>query len=83
MTIYWRKKIGKIADSIFTLIAGCKVWPSHMFESLMVAFVTPFLFGPPWRVRHLPEVDRWKKSGSALQWNNTSDFRHHMRKFWA
>jgi hypothetical protein len=83
MTGYWRKKIGKLADTMFSLRAGCFVWPSDMFESLTVVFVKPFLSRPPWKVRHLPEVDQWERSVSALQWKDSCQFRRHMRKFWS
>ena len=54
MTGYWRNKLGKIADFMFTLKAGCKARPSRMFESLVVTFVKTFLPAPPRRVKKLP-----------------------------
>ena len=83
MTGYWRKKLGKLVDTMFSLKAGCFAWPSDMYESLTIAFVKPFLPSPPWKVRHLPEMDKWERSVSALQWTGSVDFRRHMRKFWS
>lgn len=82
MTGYWRRKLGKIADSMFTLKAGCFVWFNTMYESLTVDFVKLLLSKPPWKVRYLPEVDNWERSVSAVQWSSKKCIRHHMRKFW-
>ena len=43
MTGYWRKKLGKLADSMFILKSGSDVWPKSMYESLTIAFVKPLL----------------------------------------
>ena len=43
MTGYWRKSLGKIADTMFTLKAGLCVWSLSMLEPLTVAFVAPLL----------------------------------------
>ena len=56
MTGYWRKKLGKLVDTMFSLKAGCFVWPTGMFESLTIAFVKSFLPQPPWKFRHLPTM---------------------------
>ena len=82
MTGYWRKSLGKIADSMFVIRAGSSVWSADMLESLTIAFVKPLLHRSPWRARRLPAVGRWEKSMSAVQWQDPTAIRRHMRKFW-
>ena len=57
MTGYWRKKLGKLADSMFILKSSSDVLPRYMYESLTIAFVTPLLSNPPWKTRI---YQRWK-----------------------
>lgn len=47
MTGYWRKKLGKNADTILTLKAGSCVQKSLMLKLLTVAFVAPLLSSAP------------------------------------
>ena len=47
MTGYWRKKLGKLADSMFILKSGSDVWPKSMHKSLTIAFVKSLLSNPP------------------------------------
>ena len=68
MTGYWRKKLGKLADSMFTIKSGSDIWPKFMYESLTIAFVKPLLSDPPWKPRFLPEMERWTNSVQVVQW---------------
>ena len=56
MTAYWRKTLGKIADTMFTVKAGSSIWPTDMLEPLTIAFVKPLLSQSPWKVGRLPSV---------------------------
>ena len=42
MTNRWRKKLGKIADFVFTVPVGSSLWSKSQHEPLIVAFVCPF-----------------------------------------
>ena len=81
MTGYWRKLFGKIVDTMFTFKGGCCVWHESMYEPLTIAFLKTFLLRPPWKIRHLPAVDRWEKSMLKMQWNGACNLWNHMRKF--
>jgi len=67
-TGYWRKSLGKISDSMFSLKAGCVIWDACMYEPLTVSFVKPLLSSAPWKAKHLPEVDKWERLMLAVQW---------------
>jgi hypothetical protein len=42
MTGYWRKQLGKLADTMITITARKEgVWTKEMYEPLTVAFVRP------------------------------------------
>jgi len=58
MTHLWRKKLFKLADIVFTLPVGVRpdVWPSHMFEPLVVGIILPHLLVAPWSCRFTPTV---------------------------
>ena len=82
MTGYWRKTLGKIADTMFTLKAGSVVWESSMLEPLTIAFVAPLLSRSPWKAGRLPVMVEWEREMSSLQWDSTGAVRHHMLEFW-
>ena len=52
-----------------------------MLEPLTIAFVKPLICSPPWKVRHLPMMERWEKLMSSLQWKGSGKIRNHMREF--
>ena len=83
MTAYWRKMLGKIADTMFTIKAGTSLWPSNMFEPLTIAFIKPLLSKSPWKVGRLPSVVEWESDVRQVQFKDQADVRCHMRKFWA
>ena len=82
MTAYWRKTLGKIADTMFTIKAGTFLWPSDMYEPLTIAFVKPFLSKSPWKVGRLQTVVEWERDVREVQFENQTRVRNHMRKFW-
>ena len=47
MTSRWRKTLMKCSDAVFTITAGCPLWPSTMFEPLTIAFVSPLCRSSP------------------------------------
>ena len=83
MTGIWRKKLGKIADTQFSLVQGSIHWPDDMFEPLMIALLKPLLFCSPRKGGRAPFVERWKDKVRQLSWNDLETFRHHMRTFWS
>ena len=56
MTAYWRKILGKIADTMFTIKAGTCLWPTDMFEPLTIAFIKLLLSTSAWKVNRLSSV---------------------------
>ena len=67
MTGYWRKSLGKIADTMFILKAGLYVWSSSMLEPLTVAFVAPLLHRAPWKAGRLPSMTEWESEMRRAQ----------------
>ena len=83
MTNRWRKKLGKVADCVFTVPVGSELWNKSQHEPLIVAFVCPFLYRRPWQVKQskslLDQVDRelqvlWSSSATAV--------RNRLRQLW-
>jgi hypothetical protein len=58
MTHLWRKKLLKLADLVFSLPVGVRpaVWPSCMFEPLVVGIILPHLSVAPWSCRSTPAL---------------------------
>ena len=83
MTAYWRKMLGKIADSMFTIKSGTCLWPTDMFEPLTIAFIKPLLSSRPFKVGRLPSVVEWESNVREVQFKDKATVRRHMRKFWA
>ena len=81
--VFWRKKLGKLADSVFTLKSGSEVWSNFMYESLTIAFVKPLLIVPPLKAKFLPEMEGWTNSVQTVQWDGEGGILRHMRKFWS
>ena len=82
MTAYWRKTLGKIADTSFTVKPGSSIWPFEMLEPLTIAFVKPLLPHSPWKHSRLPIVAEWESEMYTMQPRYLKDVRDHMRKFW-
>ena len=81
MTGVWRKQLGKIADTQFSLSQGSSHWPDVMFEPLTIALLKPLLCCRPWKAGRAPFVEGWKDKVQQLSWNDPEAFRNHMRKF--
>ncbi|KAL7574181.1 hypothetical protein ACA910_014857 [Epithemia clementina (nom. ined.)] len=47
----WRKKLGRIADVIFSIPTGTEVWDRTQHEPLIVGLIFPLLNCRPWQVK--------------------------------
>jgi hypothetical protein len=82
MTGYWRKQLGKLADTMITIAEGKEgVWTKEMYEPLTVAFVCPLLSARPWKAGRLDRVSNWERNMCKVQWTDTGAIRNHMRQF--
>jgi len=83
MTGYWRKQLGKLADTMFTITARKDgIWSKNMYEPLTIAFVRPLLSSRPWKAGRLERVTKWRSKLREMQRANTGAIRSHMREFW-
>ena len=77
MTGVWRKQLGKIADTQFSLSQGSTHWPEEMFEPQTI-----LLPCRPWKASRTTFVENWKQKVHDVSWNGAETLRDHMRKFW-
>ena len=82
MTGVWRKQLGKIADTQFSLVQGSTHWPIIMFEPLTIALLKPLLCHSPWKAGKSPHVEKWKDKMHGVSWSDPKTLRSHMRKLW-
>ena len=82
MTGYWKRMLGKVADSMFTFKAGSSLWHADMHEPLTIAFVSPLLSRKPWKASRLPSMAKWEHELHNLPRKDCQGIRSHMRKFW-
>jgi hypothetical protein len=83
MTGYWRKQLGKLSDTMFTITAWNRgVWSKQMYEPLMIAFVRPLLSTRPWKAGRLDRMSKWERDMHEVQGKDSRAIRNHMRKFW-
>jgi hypothetical protein len=59
MTGYWRKQLGKLADTLFTIKEKTCIWRKGMHEPLTIAFVCPLLSISLWKASRLDRVVNW------------------------
>jgi hypothetical protein len=78
----WRKTLGKIADTIFSISPRSYLWPAEMFEPLTITFFSSPLLSSPYTIRRSDQVDRWTSEMCALQSEPRQSFRDKMREFW-
>ncbi|KAL7580594.1 hypothetical protein ACA910_003715 [Epithemia clementina (nom. ined.)] len=84
MTCRWRKKLGRVADIVFTLPVGSFLWPTSQHEPSIVAFVCPFYTSSPWQLKRVqPAVDVLAASLSEVWASNSGHARQHVRKLWS
>jgi hypothetical protein len=79
----WRKTLGKVADSMFSMSAGSYLWPQAMFEPLTIAFLRPLLTTSLWSVWRSNLIKDWTDEMCSLQYENRKAFRSKMRQFWS
>jgi hypothetical protein len=78
----WRKTLGKIADTMFSVSAGSDLWPAGMFQPLTIAFLSSLLPSSLWTVRRSEQVDKWTSEMCNLPNETRQPFRSKMREFW-
>ena len=84
MTNRWRKKLGKVADFVFTIPVGTELWPKSHHEPLIVAFVCPFLYRTPWQVKRATGLlDEVEGELSSMWASGPTAVRDLLRKLWA
>ena len=54
MTPRWWRLFNKVCDFTFIVSPGAAFWPSHMYESLWVGIVLPFIHCRPWSLKRAP-----------------------------
>ena len=83
MSNRWRKKLGKIADIVFTIPVDCCLWSKDQHEPLIVAFVHAHLFHRPWQVSRARHVLDAVHDGLSKVWSSDSPIDGHcLRQFW-
>ena len=83
MTNRWRKKLGKVADCVFTVPVGSELWSKSQHEPLIVAFVCPFLHRRPWQVKRAKSVlDQVDRELQEMWSSGASSVRDCLRKLW-
>jgi hypothetical protein len=83
MTGHWRKQLGKLADTMFSITAREDgPWSKLMYEPLTIAFVRPLLSARPWKASRLNRVSKWEHDMREVQRGNPRVIRNHMREFW-
>ena len=66
MTARWRKQLGKICDTVFTVPLGTTFWDSSQFEPLLIGIYIPLLPHRPWRFRRTKYLERMERLLSEL-----------------
>ena len=84
LTPRWRRKLGKIADFVFSVPVGSAVWKREQHEPVIVGLICPFLSSSPWQVKHCSAVLAQVSLGLPKVWSESlTDERDCLRKFWA
>ncbi|KAL7574950.1 hypothetical protein ACA910_010773 [Epithemia clementina (nom. ined.)] len=84
MTCRWRKRLGRVADVVFSVPAGSPLWNKDQHEPLIVAFVLPFFCCRPWQFkRDQRAVDDFLNPLYKMWAPDTSAVRERLRKLWA
>ena len=83
MTNRWRKKLGKVADCVFTVPVGSSLWSKSQHEPLIVAFICPFLYRRPWQVkRSTTLLDQMDRELQVLWTSGASTVRNRLCQLW-
>jgi hypothetical protein len=82
MTYAWRRTLGKMADLIFQVPLGNRVWPAAMHESLTIALVCPLLNRIPWHIRPTKLASNLRADLSGVWHIDCARQGACLRKFW-
>jgi hypothetical protein len=82
MTSRWRKRLGKVADAMFTVPVGTALWGTEMHEPVVVALICPLLPCRPWQVRETELVAELQQQVSGVWSPDLQREWIGMRKFW-
>ena len=83
LTPRWRRKLGKIADAVFFVPVGSRVWPLHHHEPVIVGLICPLLSSRPWQVRHCAGAVAKLQSALPKVWStDLAGERVGLREFW-
>jgi hypothetical protein len=83
MSCRWRKKLGKIADVVFTLPVGTVLWGKEQHEPVIIGLTCPLLNCSPWQVRKCDElVERLVQDLQGMWSADLIQNRDRLRKFW-
>ena len=84
MSNRWRKKLGKVADFVFSIPVGSVLWNKSQHEPLIVAFLCPFLTRSPWQVKRAKcLLDSVDGELSEMWASGTGPVRDLLRKLWS
>ena len=84
MTPRWRRRLGKIADFVFSVPVGSAVWPKEQHETVIIGLICPLLSSSPWQVRHSTEALARARHGLSGVWSeDLSRERDSLRELWA
>ena len=72
MTAWWRKRLSKTSDLLFTIPVGSKVWNIGNHEPLICALCLPLSRTPPWSHKRTSRVAACKRKLSKL-WKEDID----------
>lgn len=83
MTVEWRKQLRKQNDCMITVKEGAPVWPSEMFEPLVLSLTSPLLNHRLWSMHRLEWLASQKSNPSDLFRSSSADGRSCLYKFWS
>jgi len=83
MTPKQRKRLGKLADVVFTIKAGAEPWPASCHEPLTIAFICPLLSSRPWQIKYCTDTQGHIQDPLFGVWgSDTTLQRNCMQELW-
>ncbi|KAL7570483.1 hypothetical protein ACA910_004265 [Epithemia clementina (nom. ined.)] len=83
MTNRWQKKLGRVADIIFTVPVNTDVWSDCQHEPVIIALILHLFNCRPWHLkRNRKYVDDFVTSLHQMWPSGSSVVRDHLRKLW-
>lgn len=77
----WLKQLHKVSDIVFEVPAGSPMWPSDMFEPLLIGICFPFIRCQPWQLRGTPKMYSVGRELRSLFKGEDVDVRPVLRQF--